>query len=430
MHSVPLPDTGLPGLEPLINGPLWQEWSERGRVFPLARMRGAVRYLRLKPDVSCRLAVFGEVAGDGVDPPDGFLIHLYGDRERARTAFEKVRAKEHYRTRQGFEPFLSDSHALVALPFPNDLEIPALRRLYRPGRLDRVVSKFAAGGRSRPQRTTMKLLAYKPGRRAVFRVGATFDNGSPPLSMHVKVENPVSFGQSFSRLEAVAARVSAGVRWRVPTPRGVVHKRCLAAVEWVDGLPFEVAICESALYRVGRALAELHETPVELPAGTSWAGQAKELVAQTEDLGRLFPAAAERIHRIGRRLHKRVASIPESIPRTIHGDFHLGQVLLADGRPVFVDFDRAVRGSPLEDLGSFIAHLADLALDRSAREAFLAGYRSRRAAGPAATDLATAVAAALFRRAVLPFRRLEPDWPAQMRAKLGRVDDLLRGSEW
>jgi len=133
--SLPLPETRLPGLEPLLNGALWNEWADRGHVFTLEQLLPAIRYVRLKPSSSCRLVVFKSLDGTAKEPPEGILLHLYPDIARARLAFAKVSSHPLFPGSAGLEPFLDETHAVVGSPFPNDPDVPGLRHVYRPHRL-------------------------------------------------------------------------------------------------------------------------------------------------------------------------------------------------------------------------------------------------------------------------------------------------------
>ena len=132
MNRFPVPATALPALKPLLDGSLWQEWAAERRVFPLADLVPAIRYVRLKPSTSCRLVVFGAEGETAADPPPGFLLHLYPDPERARVAFGKELTRRSHKGEGVFEPFLCERFGVVAVPFPNDPAIPGLRHMYRP----------------------------------------------------------------------------------------------------------------------------------------------------------------------------------------------------------------------------------------------------------------------------------------------------------
>lgn len=71
-----------------------------------------------------------------------------------------------------------------------------------------------------------------------------------------------------------------------------------------------------------------------------------------------YPSSATfaRIGRAARTLHEVLASnaFDVSAPQRIHGDLHVGNVLLTEDDVGFIDFDEARIGSPLDDVASLI----------------------------------------------------------------------------
>jgi aminoglycoside phosphotransferase (APT) family kinase protein len=439
VNPFPLPPSGLPGFEPLLNGTLWQRWADRGKVFPLAELRHAVRYIRLKPSTSCRLAVFADGAEATAEPPLGFLLYFYPNLDRARVHFEKISGRPLFPATSGYEPFL-DELGVVAVPFPNDFEVPGLRHFYRGHRLKRVLHEILpdypeSDWKILKRETRRKLLAYKPGRRAVYRVEVRLERKSGPgrvrLPLHVKVESPESYGKGFTRAVAIHAATPRAAAWYVPAPLAAVDERWITATEWIDGNPLEQTAAVGggveALRAAGSALAGLHGLDVDLECcSDALAGVALGELAQ--DLAGLLPDEMERVLHLGDRLVQCTEFLATPPGATVHGDFHLGQVLQGGDRTVLVDLDRAGSGHSLSDIGMFLAHLEELGLGSEAAAAFLKGYAATGRDLPGPGPVAAVTAAALFRRCVFPFRRLAPDWPGQMEARLARIEHLLEES--
>ncbi len=428
----PLPEHGLPALPLLLDGPLWSEWAAAGRVFEVADFREAVGYLRWKPDTSCRLTVIGSSGGKGERPPLGFLLHLYPDRERARTAFEKLIRREPVIGEEGFAPFLSEDPPLVAAPFPNDPELPSLRHVYDPTRFRRALSKtrpraYPAGEwRLQKRHIRTELLAYKPGRRAVFRVrvGVRHESRDEKVRLywHVKVATPETAGPSVATARAIEAAVGVDRHWRVPETWGFIESRSWSSTEWVVGDSLESDL-ESA-QSVGAALAEFHSLEVELPTLPAPAEESDDLQRLTEDLVLLMPTEEARIRTLSEKIQRQLPTLAADRVAPLHGDFHLDQIVLAGDQVVFVDLDRAGIGLPVTDLGSFSASSWS---DRRSTEfvaAFLEGYRSVGTL-PDLRDLEIATAHQLFRRAVFPFRTLDPQWPEKTNQFFDRIAELL-----
>jgi len=428
----PLPEHGLPALPLLLDGPLWSEWAAAGRVFEVTDFRASVGYLRWKPDTSCRLTVVGTSGGKGERPPLGFLLHLYPDRERARTAYEKLIRREPVIGEEGFEPFLSEDPPLVAAPFPNDPELPSLRYVYDPTRFRRALSKtrpnaYPAGEwRLQKRHIRTELLAYKPGRRAVFRVrvGVRHESRDEKVRLywHVKVATPETAGPSVATARAIEAAVGTDRHWRVPETWGFIESRSWSSTEWVVGDSLESDL-ESA-QRVGAALAEFHSLQVELPQLPTPTEESRDLQRLTEDLVLLIPTEETRIRALSKKLQIEMSTLAIDRVAPLHGDLHLDQIVLVGDQVVFVDLDRSGIGIPVTDLGSFAASSWSEGRSTEFVDAFLEGYRSGGTL-PDRRDLEIATAHQLFRRAVFPFRNLDPKWPERTIEFFNQIAKLI-----
>jgi tRNA A-37 threonylcarbamoyl transferase component Bud32 len=270
-------------------------------------------------------------------------------------------------------------------------------------------------------------LAYKPNRRYVARLSA----GEEPRAVlkfytesnyRIARDNSRAFeGRGMLRL---APRIGESDRYQV------------LAFEWLPGPLLSDVILDptfdvDSVSTVGAAIAELH---AQEPAGLTHQTretQAAALVHEARGLGLLCPHLSTRAGELARKLAARLMGHTPA-HRPIHGDLHAGQVILGGKNVGLVDLDRAVRASPLSDLGLFIAHLdkevvrGNLTTSRVKllAEAFLEGYgRSTGIAIPPSVQLYRA--AGLLRLAPECFRRCEPDWPNRAEAILHRAEDVL-----
>lgn len=161
------------------------------------------------------------------------------------------------------------------------------------------------------------------------------------------------------------------------------------------------AICRATrrLSRVHRELAGI-ERPAEL-AAWDYERDLQEMAAATLDVFADLPPGPDwaPIRRVRRAVERLVATLPELrrqlLPAGgtwIHGDVHPGNVLIGRhaGAPAvtFVDWGRLRRGSPLEDLSSWLVSLghwepaARRHHDRLAAAYLVAAGRARRLTGP------------------------------------------------
>ncbi len=433
---IPLPPHSLPGLESIFDGTAWSRWVDEGRTFPLADLMQSIRYVRLKPDDSCRLFVFGPRAENPSAAPFGFYLQLFATVDRAREAFAKEQTR-HHRAIDQLEPFLCEQTATVAVPFPNDAELPDLRHVYEPDRFRRTLGDLLSqyptdDWRIKRRKLSSEVLSYKPGRRCVFKTTVELRNRHheerKSLVLHVQVEPSHRAEETYKKQSVLStALTAAGSATR--ESYGWVRSRGVIATEWVDGvtLSSHLATTESdVLAAVGQELATLHSLTVELPHCPSPIERADTVLRLTADVCKLLPDAAPEIQSLSDSLTESLKSFSLLQSSIVHGDFHPGQVLVRDRRPLFIDFDRAGRGYAVEDIGNFIAYLLEAQAPLALCEQFLVGYRSQSTA-PNDELLRSATALALFHRLPAPFRRLDPQWPDQTRRLITLAQETLRG---
>ena len=138
-----------------------------------------------------------------------FLLRLFPDGERAREAFEKELSRRHMIGSGGYQPFLCEDPPVVAVPYPNDPELPELRRIYQPERFRRTLSAVLPGypGEDwRIQRQLIKptLLAYKPGRRAVYKLKIKLRRRVGDEKIRVRLHAKFETAKTAQRCTAVA----------------------------------------------------------------------------------------------------------------------------------------------------------------------------------------------------------------------------------
>ncbi|MCA8962485.1 MAG: phosphotransferase [Planctomycetes bacterium] len=442
MNGFSFPPHRLPGLEPLLVGDLWSRWVADGRAFALDDLRSAVGYLRLKPNDSCRMTVLRPEPSTGAETesasetPLGFYLQLYSTPERAREVFEKEKTRRHTLFEDGFTPFLCEESATVALPFPNDPDLPTLRHIYEPDRFRRDLAEIlpaypADQWRVKRRRLGHRVLAYKPGRRCVLgtKLELRRRDGTEKLALrlHLQVENPQRARESFSKAQRIGAAL-ASTSARTPHPYGIVRGRGWTATEWIEGvdlahLPVPQRNDPSLWREIGRTVARLHRSHIELPHRPSPIERAADTSQLAADLTAMMPDAAAELADLERLLVLLGSSWATESSAIAHGDLHLGQVMVHEGEPVLCDFDRAGRGYAVEDLGNFLASTLGHDVPQVCRSAFVDGYAELRPL-PRSSLIHGATAIALFHLAPAPFRRLDPEWPERTR----RILDLCRRS--
>ncbi|PCJ14701.1 MAG: hypothetical protein COB10_03185 [Planctomycetota bacterium] len=437
MNPISLPPDTPGGLEQLLAGELWPRLLDEGRVFPLDDPASHIRYLRLKPG-SCRIFLLGEERQGADEPPQGILLRIYDDKERARTAFEKEKTRRPLPSPDGLMSFYDESSGVVGLPFPNDPEIPELRRIYEPDRFRRLALGFLpdqSGGRWRLQRslTKFRLLAYKPGRRAVLKAKLKFRHLDQDLKerirLHLKVEKKQSAGQSIRQAREISKATAQCKLFRTPRFLGAASNGSLYAHQWSSGSRIDLSSEDlpRILEGIGSAIAEFHALPLELRPLSPPQLMIDEVNIIRSDLSRLVP---QHETEIGDTCDALISVLPDlslQPSSLLHGDLHLNQILIERDRPLLVDFDRAGRGYSCLDIGSFLEDLHSRGVTREAQAAFEDGY-SCGSGNPVASDhVMIGRGMALLRRACEPLRELDPDWRSKLLASVETCQRYLEG---
>ncbi|WGW13474.1 phosphotransferase [Saxibacter everestensis] len=260
-----------------------------------------------------------------------------------------------------------------------------------------------------------QLVRYNPNRRAVLRVESRFGQ------LAVKVTRPSQQADA-----AVTSHLSASHDWVLPPVAGYAGAdHGVTATSWwgkanLADLP-ETKTAETA----GRALAAIHGgaapdwLPLRQPSRLS-----HRLHNQLKAIKHILPDSLGAATASLGRISGRISELPQSTG-LVHGDFSADQVLVDDAEVRFVDFDRAMAGPQLMDLGSFAA-----AAILDDQEFLTAGLLEGYAAGGGGTsfrmdDLAAWTAFGVALRLLEPFRDRESGWDEQLRHRLDLIDGLL-----
>lgn len=412
-------DPVLPGLGMLLDPAAFA--AALRRAVPGAEIGAAdITYLRYKPATNCLVAYRVEVDGEPVD--------IYAKAHQP-AALDKLRKAEERTVVPGplgaGRIVLPDSRITVSA-FPNDDKLDQLTRLGEPEARFRLLRKLLPG-RPGLWESEVRTLRYKPERRYVAKL-YTGDGSHAALKCYTP--------QGYRTAAHSAAVFASGGPLRVAQRLGRLKHHHMLAFEWLPGRMLSDVLRDSSLehaavINLGTALAELHAQEPEGLDHLTRDSEAAALFSAAAAVGAVAPHLAKRAHDVARRLAARLESEPTAA-RPIHGDFYAEQVLLAGGTISVLDLDRAARGDPAADLGTFIAHLerdalsGTLAPERvtSIADSLRHGYRTI-AHGPSRARIQTYAAAGLLRLAPEPFRYHEPDWPERTEAIVERVESLL-----
>jgi aminoglycoside phosphotransferase (APT) family kinase protein len=133
-------------------------------------------------------------------------------------------------------------------------------------------------------------------------------------------------------------------------------------------------------------------------------------------------------------LHLRSVDEPGGPTVLVHGDLHLGQLVVHSGTARMVDLERAHHGHPHTDLASLAAHLVEMQIDapHGRGAAVLDEVRTawQQVGGNGDDLVGVPLACALVQRALLSFRTFDPRWPGLCAALLERAIDAAGATRW
>jgi ATP-binding cassette, subfamily B, bacterial len=396
-------DAGLPQMSTLLDPDAMAEVLQRELGEDVRLSQVVVRYLRYKPRKS--LVVHYDVTiGDG-------LFDAVATIAARRNVEAWAREPEYRRLAQmvnGRAPALSplsyesELQALIQW-LPLDISMPALAHdpLQLRTHLQGAGVQIASDGER------LRLLAYKPGRRAVLR-----------LDDHViKIyAGAVEFAGAVAGLDG--SSLLQGLR--IPDREAVLPNMHLTCQSMLPGRPPSSA--GDPAQAAGAALATLHRARIpDLRAFT----HADQLRAAVGSVGSVTAVAPELEPRLKGLLRTLELTIPVESPLVpAHGDYHANQLLEIDGALALIDFDEMCTAAASLDLSSYAAHLVnggegDIAAASGALEGLVSGYGLRPHA------LAWYLSTSILRRSPFPFRYMEPNWPQRIERMVADAEEAL-----
>lgn len=405
--STPIPrDEALPQMSALLDPDTMTSFLGRalGREEPLPRVE--IPYNRYRPGRD--LAVHYEVALDGTthhavsmasaDDEVAELARASGHAERAELVAGRSPAPR---------PLVWDPELRTLFQWlPFDVDLPALSE--PPSSLRRRLTD--AGVVLEPGAEEPTLLQYRPRRRVALR-----------LDGHViKIyRDEKTYRAGVAGLEASAHLAS------IRTARGEAF-----VPEWLltvqEVLPGDALVRRAdAAYEAGALLAELHGTvltglPALLPEH-----RLKQVAASVNVVSAVTPHLALRARALLHELELAAPDLDVDALVPSHGDFHGGQLLAQGDGYGLIDFDLLAAGPPAYDLANYAGHLVpkeapDLAAAAAVLDTLVDAYGTR------PPFLPWYLAASVLRRARVPFRNFEPDWPRGVETMVAAAEEAFR----
>ncbi|MBP8919044.1 MAG: phosphotransferase [Micropruina sp.] len=321
------------------------------------------------------------------------------------------------------EIFADGDREVAVWIYPNDPDLPGLARAAYTERMAQVLTEHHVLGRDvGGDQVRLKMIGYRPRRRAVLRV----DVGDPvEATLYCKVLRERLFDDVVDRHRVLLA---AGV----PAPRiAATTPDALMLLHALPGRPLAQAIFDPDEPCTAEQLIQLLDA---MPMSVAHLDRRPPWADAVQHYGQMvsaaLPSAGAKLERLTRQITDGLAGIPLGHEPT-HGDFHEGQVHVADGGIVgILDVDTVGPGRRADDLACLIAHLSTIQRMNPAQEARVHGLL--RAWVPVfdervdPTELRLRAAAVIISLATGPFRGQEPDWQWETLRMIASAEALVR----
>ncbi len=307
---------------------------------------------------------------------------------------------------------------------PHDPDLPALARAVYAEQLAELFSRERTFGVDvRAEQLTLRMVAYRPRRRAVVRVVVALPAG--PRTVFVKVLRPGLFAAVLTRHRLLSGAGLPSPEVVLADDEGLLVTRELTGRPLATRIFDQQAPCSPAdLIGLLDAMPPAVATLERRPPWTDAVGSYAELVASA------LPELGPELHRLAGVITAGVGEIPPGEEAT-HGDFYEAQIFVGGGRVSgMLDVDTVGPGRRADDLGCLIAHLttvqrmnpAQTARVRALVSDWLAVFDTR--VDP--VELRLRAAAVAISLATGPYRGQERGWAEQTRMIVHAADQLVR----
>ncbi|WP_206446594.1 phosphotransferase family protein [Agrococcus sp. KRD186] len=244
---------------------------------------------------------------------------------------------------------------LTAWVYPQDPSLPSLPAVSYPEAAGVVLAKFGIAAEG----ATLRMEAYRPGKRAVLRVETAGDRWFAKV-VHPSLASTIHDLHERFQHAGVAVPRSLGF-----SDAGLVLLGELQGVPAIDVFErIDRARFASGLDELTRHISTVRVT---IGARESLARRVGWYAERMEETAPLF---ARQTGRLAQLVRERYAATAVPTPVTIHGDLHLGQIFVDERDPSAItgilDIDTAGLGDPADDRGALFGHVVVSSLERAA----------------------------------------------------------------
>lgn len=327
--------------------------------------------------------------------------------------------------RDGKARIFADGKRSVAVwLYPKDPDLPGLARAAYPEQMAAILTEHRVlGGPVHPDQLQMRMIGYRPRRRAVLR--ATVTQAGRRTTFYIKVLREHLFPVVLQRHQLL---LEAGV----PAPPVVATTPdYLLVLAELPGRPLARAVFDpeppctaeqliSVLDAMPMTIAQLNRRP-------PWSDAVDHY---TTMVLQAMPSLEKRLRWMSAQIRQGLAGIPLGNEPT-HGDYHEGQIHVANGGIVgLLDVDTAGPGRRADDLACLVAHLSTIQRMNAAQAArvqdLLAKWVPVFDTRVDPTELRLRAAAVIISLATGPYRGQEPNWEQETLYIVDAAEALIR----
>ncbi|HET9860227.1 MAG TPA: phosphotransferase [Nocardioidaceae bacterium] len=294
------------------------------------------------------------MAGSG--PPVQLYVKGFSDDDAGDLAWEQVRDDP-----TGHLARRLPEVGLLVWPFPADPQLVSLPTLVDPRLATDVLPPAVRQVLDlRPgEEPRVTVVRYQPEASATLRLEADRDRAA---TVFAKLLADGSVTEVAARHQALWCAAARSSDLRLAEPLGVDPGRGVLWTRGLAGGPLSSTLSPDRLPElaaaVGALLAALHAAPLDLPRTVTVDALLVEARKKADKLARAHPAVAGQVHGLVTRATVRRADVDRVRDVTLHGDFHLDQLVGSPDGPVLVDLDSIIRGAPEVDLAEFLVDLS------------------------------------------------------------------------
>jgi hypothetical protein len=321
---------------------------------------------------------------------------------------------------------------LVVWRFPEDPRLTALPDLVTPRRAAAALPPVVRAVLGLPEGAApqVTVVRYQPEASVTLRLEAGLDAGLPgaPHSVFAKHLADGTVADIAARHQALWSTTDPARGLRIAEPLAVDAVRRVLWTRGVAGRPLIETVrpdrLPEATEPLGPLLAALHASSVATTSSIGVDDLLVEAHKKADKLAWAHVPIAPLVTELVAAAAKRRREVVRERGCTLHGDFHLDQLVSSTAGPVLVDLDSLLVGPPEVDLAEFLVDLAlrglPDAVTHEVARALLSSYAAASGAAVDAALLSVCADAEFVNRCYRHLRRHSPGWESDLEAELAR----------